>query len=64
MLVADEEAADTFRMAGQPVSHLQSDRGHVTDSRPQEPLYVEFQPSYKLEEYLNPNFKLGVIDLD
>ncbi|GAB7325633.1 hypothetical protein MBLNU13_g09614t2 [Cladosporium sp. NU13] len=41
VIVRDEEAADTFRMASQPG-----------------PLFVEFQPSYKLEEHLNPDFKL------
>ncbi|KAI5239961.1 arad-like aldolase/epimerase [Aureobasidium subglaciale] len=40
MMVPDEEAADTFRLASQP-----------------ETLFVEFQTSYKLEEYLNPDFK-------
>ncbi|KAI5275926.1 arad-like aldolase/epimerase [Aureobasidium subglaciale] len=40
MMVPDEEAADTFRLASQP-----------------EILFVEFQTSYKLEEYLNPDFK-------
>ncbi|KAI5197554.1 arad-like aldolase/epimerase [Aureobasidium subglaciale] len=43
MMVPDEEAADTFRLASQPPW--------------QDTLFVEFQPSYKLEEHLNPDFK-------
>ncbi|CAO2647413.1 Nn.00g083350.m01.CDS01 [Neocucurbitaria sp. VM-36] len=41
MIVPDEEAANTFRMASDP-----------------ETLFVEFQPSYKLEEHLDPSFKV------
>ncbi|KAJ4370421.1 hypothetical protein N0V83_004939 [Neocucurbitaria cava] len=41
LIVPDEEAADTFRMASDP-----------------ETLFVEFQPSYKLEEQLDPSFKV------
>jgi hypothetical protein len=29
----------------------------MTDPSPQDTLFVEFQPSYKLEEHLDPSFK-------
>lgn len=57
-LVPEQEAAYNFKMASDPVSLLLRPLClSLSDFTIQECLYVEFQPSYKLEEYLNPDFK-------